>query len=434
MIAAAIILVVEAVVFAFVLAKQQGASRPPSQTQIAAQQSLQEITQEPQPEADSDPSPVTTACLSCGTQLKLGTPVCPLCQWDQSIDPSTLPTTAPCVKCGEEIDLDLTICPYCEWDQTRDPNAKEYFTITMVGDCTLASDKSNYGSPHTLVGTVGDDYDYPFANVRDLFESDEFTIVNLECNLTDSSSYSDMLFAFRGPSAYTNIMTGSSVEMASFANNHIIDYGQTGYNDTITAMQEAGLAYVERDCSTIYTTENGLTIGVYAAMFWGFDETDMVNELAALRDTVDVVIASLHWGDEGRYRPTSEQERLARLAIDSGADIVYGHHPHVLQKVETYEDGIIFYSLGNFCFGGNTNPRDKDTAIARQTVVRDAEGNISLGETELLPCCVSSRSDYNTYQPTLYEPGTEEYDRVMSKLDGTFTGADLVVNYDNITQ
>ena len=432
---AAVLLITEAVVFAFVLAKQAGASRPAAQTQLAAQQTLQEVSPEPEQETEPEtiPVPATVPCRKCGQQIADGAIVCPLCYWDQSQDPN-VPTTTPCRKCGEEIELELAICPHCEWDQAKDPFADEIFTITMVGDCTLASDKSNYGAPATFVGTVGDDYDYPFANVRELFENDDFTIVNLECNLTDNGNYSDMLFAFRGPTAYTNIMTGSSVEMASYANNHIRDYGQTGYNDTITAMADAGLAYVERDCSTVYETESGLTVGVYAGMFWGFNEADMISELGTLSETCDVVIASLHWGNEGQYRPTAEQKRLGQVAIDAGADIVYGHHPHVLQPVETYGDGIIFYSLGNFAFGGNTNPRDKDTVVAQQEIIRKPDGTILLGETHLLPCCVSSTMDINTYQPTLYSEGTEEYDRAMSKLDGTFTGPDLVVNYDNITQ
>jgi len=221
------------------------------------------------------------------------------------------------------------------------------------------------------------------------------------------------------------------VEFVSYSNNHILDYGQNGYNETIAALEAAGLPYVERDDAVLYTTESGLTIGVYAGLFWGFNEADMIADIKALREAgAELVIASLHWGDEGKYRPIAQQEHLGKVAIDAGADIVYGHHPHVLQRIEEYNDGIIFYSLGNFSFGGNTNPRDKDTVIVQQEIIRNLDGTISLGETTLLPCCVSSKMDINTYQPTLYEEGTEEYNRVLSKLDGSFTGPDLVVNYN----
>lgn len=427
---AGILLVAEAAIFAVAVARQTGASRPVPQTQLATQPKDELPEPEPEQEAEPEPEPTTIACRSCTVQLTPDTVICPYCGWDQNLDPADVPVLIPCRKCGEDMDETLAVCPSCDWEQALDPDFKETFNITMVGDCTLASDKSNYGAWTTFVGVVGDDYDYPFANVRPIFEEDEFTIINLECNLTDKSIYSNMYFSFRGPTAYTKIMSGSSVEMVSYSNNHIVDYGQSGYDETVQALENDGLAYVERDSSTIYETENGIVIGVYAGMFWGFDEKDLEAEIRELDKTCDIVIASLHWGDEGKYRPTAEQERLGKLAIDSGADIVYGHHPHVLQKIETYNDGIIFYSLGNFSFGGHTNPRDKDTVIAQQQIVRDAEGNVTLGETVLIPCCVSGKMDANTYQPTLYEEGTEEYDRVLSKLDGSFEGPDLVVKYD----
>lgn len=307
----------------------------------------------------------------------------------------------------------------------------ESFLITLVGDCTLATDAMSYGGAGTFVGVVGDDYDYPFANVRDLFEADDCTFVNLECDLTDVATVSDKMFAFRGPTAYTNILTGSSVEFVSYANNHMYDYGYEGYDETIAALENAGLAYCERNSTALYTTESGLTIGVYAGYFT-FDEADMVADIGALKEQgAELIIASLHWGDEGKYHPIPDQEYYGHVAIDAGADIVYGHHPHVLQRIEEYGDGLIFYSLGNFSFGGNTNPRDKDTVVVQQEIIREGR-SVRLGETTLLPCCVSSASDRNTYQPTLYEEGTEEYDRVLSKLDGTFDGPDLVVNYSNI--
>lgn len=309
-----------------------------------------------------------------------------------------------------------------------EPPEAEEFTITMVGDCTLATAAIIYGGEGSFVHTVGDNYDYPFANVRYLFEDDDFTIVNLECNLTDKAIYSDKTFAFRGPTAYTNIMTGSSVEFASYSNNHIYDYGYEGYDETVAALDAAGLAYCERNSSAVYTTESGLTVGVYAGYF-EFDEYDLTAEIGQLSETCDIVIASLHWGDEGQYHPLDEQTYLGHVAIDAGADIVYGHHPHVLQEMEQYGDGIIFYSLGNFSFGGNDRPRDMDSVIVRQQIIREGR-SVRLGETILLPCSISSAEGYNNYQPILYEEGTEAYNRVLSKLDGSFEGEDLVVSYD----
>ena len=114
--------------------------------------------------------------------------------------------------------------------------------------------------------------------------------------------------------------------------------------------------------------------------------------------------------------------------LDAGADIVFGSHPHVLQPIEEYGGGIIFYSLGNFSFGGNGAPKDYDTALVQQEVIRDAEGTVSLGQLSIVPASVSSVAERNNFQPTPYEPGTEEYNRVLSKLDETFSGPNLKID------
>ena len=164
----------------------------------------------------------------------------------------------------------------------------------------------------------------------------------------------------------------------------------------------------------------GLKIGVYAAQFW-VDTAHMESAIEKLReDGAEIVIVSYHGGEEGSYTPTGDQKAYAHKAIDAGADIFYGHHPHVLQPIEEYNGGVICYSLGNFSFGGNRNPKDKDTAVIQQEVVRELDGTIRLGETKIIPFCLSGEQNYNTYQPTPYEEGSDQYNRVLSKLDGTF--------------
>jgi poly-gamma-glutamate synthesis protein (capsule biosynthesis protein) len=137
----------------------------------------------------------------------------------------------------------------------------------------------------------------------------------------------------------------------------------------------------------------------------------------------------MHWGLEGSYQVTGGHAQLGQAAIDAGADLVYGSHPHVLQKIEEYNGGYIFNSLGNWSFGGNTAPRDRDTAIIQVTVKRDANGIVSLDGYSAIPCCLSSTPSINDYRPEPYEEGSDEWKRTMSKLDGTWTGADLVIDY-----
>lgn len=305
---------------------------------------------------------------------------------------------------------------------------EERFLLTFAGDCTLGSNPVNYYAGYGFIKTVGEDYGYPFRNVIDYFENDEFTMINLEGPLTDEGSPVQKKHTFRGPTAYVRILTENSVEAVSIANNHTLDYGQSGYDATVATLNAADIPFVERDSSAVITTRNGLTIGVYGAVYYNLDVEDMTAEIADLKaQGCDLILFAPHWGTEGSYKPTAEQVEVGHAAIDAGADIVYGSHPHVLQPIEEYNGGILYYSLGNFSFGGNGYPQDLDTALLQQEVIRDAEGNVTLGELHIVPCNVSSVAGRSNYQPTPYAEGSEEYDRVLAKLDGTFRGPNLKI-------
>ena len=163
-------------------------------------------------------------------------------------------------------------------------------------------------------------------------------------------------------------------------------------------------------------------------VYYKLDVEDMKAEIASLREQgAELVIVAPHWGVEGSYRPTQLQIDVGHAAIDAGADIVWGSHPHVLQPVEEYGDGIIYYSMGNFCFGGNSKPEDFDTVLLQQEVIRSPEGEISLGDLKIIPCSISSEKNVNNYQPTPMAADSEEYIRVLSKLDGSFEGPNLKI-------
>jgi len=310
-----------------------------------------------------------------------------------------------------------------------EPEEQNSFILTFTGDCTLGTNRDSWNNQYHFIKLVGEDYDYPFANVVEYFENDDFTMINLEGVLAESGSASNKRFTFRGPTAYTQIMTGSSVEAVTLANNHTEDFGKAGYQSTVEALKGAGITYVEKNASSIYTTESGLTIGLYAGAF-NFDMGDIKAEIKNLRSQgADIVVCAFHWGTEGAYRPNNTQQSIARQAIDAGADIIYGHHPHVLQKVEEYNDGIIYYSLGNFSFGGSVYPQDYDSAVLQQEVVRNEDGSFSLGKLNIIPVSISSISGRNNFQPTPLAETDKAYDRVMSKLDGTFNGPNLKVDY-----
>lgn len=305
----------------------------------------------------------------------------------------------------------------------------EVFTLTFAGDCTLGTNPGMYYAPWGFVQTVGEDYGYPFQNVLSYFENDDFSMVNLEGPLCDSGNPVVKKHTFRGPTSYVNILTQNSVEAVTLANNHTLDYGPNGYESTLATLDAAAMPYVAENTSLLITTERGLTIGIYAAWYNTWDMEDLKTEVAALREQgAELIVYAVHWGTEGSYRPEPHQVELAHEIIDAGVDIIYGSHPHVLQNVEEYNGGIIYYSLGNFAFGGNMYPKDLDTAVLQQQVIRYADGTVELGQLTRIPCSVSSIEIRNNFQPTPFAEGTEDYDRVMSKLDGTFTGPNLQVS------
>ena len=161
----------------------------------------------------------------------------------------------------------------------------------------------------------------------------------------------------------------------------------------------------------------------------GLSKSNITTGIQKLKEAgADILIFAPHWGTEGSYKVTANQESFAHAAIDAGAHIVFGTHPHVLQKMEAYNGGYIFYSLGNFSFGGNTAPRDVDTAIAQVTVKKDGD-SWAVDDYDLIPCRLSSTDSKNDYCPRPYKEDEEGYTRALSKLDGSWTGSDLSVDY-----
>lgn len=297
--------------------------------------------------------------------------------------------------------------------------ADREYVLSLVGDCTLGTNPPVYNAQIGFIRTIGEDYGRPFRNVQQFVSNDDLTLANLEGPLVDDGyPVANRKFNFHGPTAYVNILLQGSVEFVSLANNHTEDYGKKGYNSTIQVLQEAGISYVERDSSRIVTLEDGTTVGIYAAVFYLLDEDAISKGITDLKEAgADFIIFAPHWGTENTYSPTQQQITIAHAAIDAGADVIWGHHPHVLQPVEKYGDGLIFYSLGNFSFGGNTVPKDFDSVLVQLHLVRSSDGSVKLDAVDVYPVCISSVPDLNDYTPTLYEVDSEAYSRVLEKLN-----------------
>ena len=304
----------------------------------------------------------------------------------------------------------------------------QVFELSFIGDCTLASTTANKPLSVSFEKTVGENYAYPFEKTIKYFENDDFTFANLECALTTSTASDTKNFCFRADPSYSQILSAGSVEFVTLGNNHTLDYGDQGYADTKSTLDAAGIGYAGRDEGKIYETKSGLKIGVYAL---SFGKSQQIQKgIAALKSAgAEFIVAAIHWGDEGSYDINDLQREQAHAAIDAGADFVYGSHPHTLQPCEEYNGKYIYYSMGNWTFGGNTAPRDPDTVILKLSVKRDIDGTISVADREVIPCACTGVKGGNNYQPVPYEVGSEQYNRTLSKIDGTFDGPNLNINY-----
>lgn len=297
------------------------------------------------------------------------------------------------------------------------PEAEISITVSVVGDCTLGTDENfNYARSLNAYYTANG-AEYFLRNVKSIFEADDLTIANLEGTFTNSTSRVDKTFAFKGPSEFVKILTSSSVEAVTLANNHSKDYGAQSFTDTKNTLDEAGVIHFGYDETSVVDVKGvkvGL-VGIYELADHMGRAQQVKNNIAKVKsEGADVVIVIFHWGIERDAAPSSTQTALGRLAIDEGADLVCGHHPHVLQGIETYKGKSIVYSLGNFCFGGNSNPSDKDTMIFQQTFTLTKDGVKVDNVTNIIPCSLSSERNRNNYQPT---PATgDEATRILNKI------------------
>ncbi len=298
----------------------------------------------------------------------------------------------------------------------KTPAATRTVTISCAGDCTLGTDVAFDGETFPVEAERhSGDYGYFFRNVKPIFDGDDLTIVNFEGTLTDRGERQDKTFAFRGKKEYTKVLTEGGVEAVTLANNHSKDYGEVSKEDTKKALSDAGIVWFENQ-NVAVMERNGVRIGLIGLYALdGSAEGNLQPTIQKVREQgAELIIVQVHWGIEGDAVADESQINLAHAAIDAGADLVIGHHPHVLQGLEQYKGKMIAYSLGNFCFGGNTNPSDKDTMIYRQTFTLDGQTVRKDDNWQIYPCRLSSTSERNNYQPT---PATgSEKTRIAKKI------------------
>ena len=303
---------------------------------------------------------------------------------------------------------------------TPEPTAEPVsITVSMVDDCTLGTDVNfDQSTSFDAFYQMKNDPGYFFQNVKDIFTADDLTVANMEGTLTTSNDRQQKTFAFKGNPSYTEILTQGGVEATNLANNHSHDYGDQSYEDTIQYLEADGITTFGYDRTAVMDVKGikvGL-IGIYELKDGLGRQQQVIDTIREVKDQgAQVIIVSFHWGTEKSNIPDDIQKTLAHLAIDQGADLVVGHHPHVLQGIEKYQGKNIVYSLGNFCFGGNKNPSDKDTMIFQQTFTVENGELVEDDVTNIIPCSLSSESGYNNYQPMVLEGSEKE--RVLQKIE-----------------
>lgn len=311
-------------------------------------------------------------------------------------------------------------------------------TLSFVGDCTLGTNqKHTYpDSFHAYYDKKG--ADYFLSKVRSVFEADDLTVINLEGSLTNSTELVEKTWNHKGPPEYVSILTGSSVEVATMGNNHRLDYGLSGCIETEQVLTEAGISYCYDDRYCIREVK-GIKVGFVSVneVYDGYDVMPWLEEgYHHLRaQGCQLAIACVHWGINHQASLTTTQAVMGDWLIDLGYDLVVGNHPHVLQAMRLYNEKLICYSLGNFCYGGSKNPEDKDSGIFQQTFTF-VDGKLQPGiNARFIPCSLSGKTSKNDYRPILAKD--EEFDRIIQKIntysapwgvtwssDGTFTQAE----------
>lgn len=291
-------------------------------------------------------------------------------------------------------------------------------SLTFGGDCTLGGEPGIVGGARGFGGVVRKQgLGYPFAKLQDLFAHDDITVVNLEGVLSDEKEdpTPGKTFHFIGETGYAAILSLGSVEIVNLANNHVMDFGRRGYEDTLQALEGERVAYFGEETVTV-AEKGGMRVGFTgSAASLGERQKDVLAEqMEVLRGLgCQWIVHTVHGGVEYDALPSARQRAAAAFAVENGANLVVGHHPHVVQGMELLGEVPVLYSLGNCSFGGNLRPRDMDACILTAELAFEAGELKSMGLT-LWPIRVSGDRGSNNYQPVLATG--EDAKRVMDKL------------------
>lgn len=239
------------------------------------------------------------------------------------------------------------------------------------------------------LGLLRSSFDAPWTSIRELFGSDDLTVVNLECAAGEGGTAQDKQYTFRCHHPAYNAMRAAGVEVAGQANNHSMDFGPDAMLDGISRLRTAGLVPVGSGRNTaeantphvfdikgkkvavlgfsaVVPSPSWLTGPNHPGLANGYDIANLQSAVRAADQQADYVVVSIHMGVERATQPRASDIARAHALVDAGADVVFGHHAHVLQPLQIYKERPIFFGLGNFVW-----PSGSSTAVGEAIITPD---------------------------------------------------------------
>ena len=329
---------------------------------------------------------------------------------EEQVEPEIQSEVQPEVQSKVESEVSADVLDIDEPEPATATNIV-HINFSFVGDVMLA----DYKGQRTKDGFF-DYYDaygpeWFFDKVKHYFKEDDFTIVNVENVFTDrdlseKAKDEDPGYWYKAPTVCASPLVNAGVEVADLNNNHVGDYGTAGKNDTIETLDILGItsgSYM-RPC---YFSKGSIIIGMVCAGLWNdYQAEQLIGLVKEVKSKCDICIVYFHGGEMFVHQPDSYKIKGAHNAIDAGADLVVGSHPHCLQPSEIYNDKLIVYSLGNFCYGGSKKPENRTVILDWNIDVDfDTREMVSYGYS-FIPCYVYT-GDTNNFQPAPIEDPDE---------------------------
>lgn len=287
--------------------------------------------------------------------------------------------------------------------------------ITLGGDCVLGTREKWKKKKNTFDTLIKEkDYGWCFDAIAEPFLTDDISLINLEVVFQSNSKghLRDKQYTFRGDPSYTQILTEAGIEQVNLANNHYIDFGKSGQQSTRESLEAGNILFSGYTYCYIHE-QDGIKIGFAGCRetVWRTNKEPMKKDLETLKEAgCDVIIYSCHWGKEYSSKHNAKQEKMADYAIENGADIIVGTHPHCVQGIEQRGNGVVIYSLGNLVFGGTHDMKTFD-AVMVQAVLSFGEARYEGVTLRLMPVLTSSDRPNNNFRPEFAQG--EDYERIM---------------------